>query len=290
MRNVQLLKSCFCTMLLIVATASTANGSPAKPVKELIEYFAKKFGRELAQEGVEQTTRRLDGLVARYGDEVLAVVKPIGPRGVAAAEEFGPAGVKILREGGQAGLVVLRRNGAEAVELASKYGDEAVGVIVHQPGIAADLLRAFPRNSYSAIAKLSSDEAVHLAKMAPDFAKMSPKAQTTFLEKLALGGDDFVKWVWKRKIEIFGTGAGVVALISAYKVGDGVAEGVTNMFPSPPDPEKSPGLWMSYAALLIGEPLFFIAVVIALGLYLRHRRLRSVSATRSYPYDPNSSS
>lgn len=261
-------------LLLVIATIAAVSG-PAqasvhgKLVKEAIEWFAKKFGKELAEEGAEQTAKRLAQLAAKYGDEAVAVLRPLGPRGVKFADEFGEIGYKTLQKHGRKGLVMLEKHGDEAVQLASKYGDEALDVLVSQPGVGTQLVRSYPKETLPAIARLSSDEAVHLSKMAPDFAKLSPAAQKTFAQKLAQGGDDFVVWAYKRREEIFVAGALGVALISAYKLGDGLAEGVAGMVPKSPDPEKSPGLWMFLVGVLA---VAFTSVILGIAWMWRPRR------------------
>jgi hypothetical protein len=267
-------------MILVVAAAAAVS-SPAhasvqgKLVKEAIEYFAKKFGKELVEEGTEQTAKRLGQIAAKYGDDAVAVLRPLGPRGVKFADEFGETGYRMLQKHGREGLVTLEKYGDEAIQLAKTHGDEALDVLVNQPGVGRQLVVSYPKEMLPTIAGLRSDEAVRLSKIAPDFAKLPPAAQKTFAEKLAQGGDDFVMWAYKRRKEIFVSGASAAALISLYKLGDGVATNVSDLIPAAPNPETSPGLWM-FLVGVVG--LAFTSIILGIAWMWRPRR-RTVKAS-----------
>lgn len=277
-RNLVLLVATTCLAPVATSTASATVVSEA--IEVAIKYFGKTFAKELAEEGTEQTARRLAAMTSKYGDEAITVLKPLGPRAVSIAEEVGPVGYRTLQKHGQKGLMLLRKGDQQTLGLVRKYGDDGVDVLVKQPGVGAELLQVFPKQTLRTIASLSSDEAVKLSKLAPLYRQLPPKAQNTFAEKLAKGADDFVQWVYKRRKEIVATtvvtGAGgmtAVAVISAYKVGDGVAE----MIPSAPDPAQSPGLW------IYGYTLIILAILLPILLHVWSRRPKRTVKAASNP-------
>jgi hypothetical protein len=204
-----------------------------------MQTLARRFGGELAEEGAEQTGKRLARVLARHGDDLAPVFEQLGPRAVRMADELSEDAVTILRRHGRAGLAVLEQHGDEAVALFRAHGDAAVELLTAHPGVGLRLARALGSEAVPALSRLSSREAVHLTKLADDVNKLSPGARKVFLERLAQGGDDFVGWVWRRKKEIFGSAALAGAVLSTYKLGDGLASAVPALIPRaapPPDP------------------------------------------------------
>jgi hypothetical protein len=231
----------------------------AGPLRRVMQTLARKFGAELAEEGTELTSKRLARVLARHGDDLAPVLENLGPRAVRLADELPEGAVAILRRHGRAGLAVLQQHGEEAVALFSRHGDEAVKLLAAHPGVGPRLARTLGSEAVPALSRLSRPEAVRLAKMADDIDRLLPEARTTFVQRLAQGGDDFVAWVWRRKKEIFGTAALAGAVLSTYKFGDGLATAVPQMIPRAapsPDPISHPWLaffdrWMPLAMVVL---------------------------------------
>ncbi len=192
--------------IAVAVSQQPAYGSiAAKPIKELVEYFTKKFGRELAQEGAEQTTKRMTALIAKHGDEVVEIMRPLGPRAVKVADEFGDAGYQVLKVHGRNGLILLEEQGQKSLALAKQYGNGAMDVLIHQPGVGRDMVTHFPKHSFPAIAKLSSIK----PSICPRWQRNTPifqrRRKSLLAQNLAEGGDDFVAWAYKRRKELFAT-------------------------------------------------------------------------------------
>ena len=78
--------------------------------KELAEQLIRRFSKEVADEGVEKLTTRVQAVLVQSGDDALRAIEKGGPRA----------------------LRILEGSGADAAisaRLLSKYGDEAIGAL-----------------------------------------------------------------------------------------------------------------------------------------------------------------
>ncbi len=230
-------------LIAVVLTILLQTPAPvmaqASQLRRVMQTLARKFGAELAEEGAEQTSKRLARVLARHGDDLAPVLENLGPRAVRLADELPEGAAAILRRHGRAGLAVLQQHGDEAVALFSRQGDDAVKLLAAHPGVGPRLARALGGEAVPALGRLSRPEAVRLAKLADEIAKLPPEARTTFVQGLAQGGDDFVAWVWRRKKEIFGSAALAGVVLNTYKLGEGLAKAVPAMVPHPSPPPDS---------------------------------------------------
>lgn len=78
--------------------------------KEVAEQLLRRFSKEVADEGVEKLTTRLQAVVLSAGDDALKVIERSGPRAL-----------RILENSGADAAVTTR--------LLSKYGDDALGAL-----------------------------------------------------------------------------------------------------------------------------------------------------------------
>ena len=273
---------------LLVCTAATAPaGIVSKSVGELMEFFSRQFAREVAQEGAEQTSGRLVRVLARHGEEFAPVLRKLGPRAVKVADELPPEAASVLRRFGQRGLLVLEQHGDEAVHLFRRCGDDGVELLAAHPGVGNQLVQQYGDDAVQAHSQLDSQQAIRLAKLGDDYARLPVAAQQTFLQNLRAGGDDFVVWVWKRKQEIFGSALLAGGVLITYRAGQGLADKGNDWIPTPPpapDPDKQPYLaffdrWLSMLVLLLMVGL----VVGGLACYLGIKRQAWNWMKRSVP-------
>jgi hypothetical protein len=103
---------------------------------------------------------------------------------------------------------------------------------------------------------LSGESMAKLWHWAPTIETAPQELRTTFVRRIKQGGDDFVLWVDKRWRETAVAGGLTVALITAYKVGDGIADAI-------PNPGEKPLGWLVFwLPLLIGVGILAIAYVL----------------------------
>ncbi len=190
---------------LVVAGATTftspaQGGVAGKAVREAAEYFIKKFGPKAAKEGVEALVRRLDDLVAKYGDDVLKAAKKVGPRGLDAIEEAGPLGrtaAKYLAKYGDEALAMAGK--PQALRLASEFGDEAARALIKHPGIAERLIAKQGERAARALVKLNRQQARRLAMMerSGELGRIGRTAE--LLDVIGRYGNRAMDFIWRHK-------------------------------------------------------------------------------------------
>ena len=85
-------------VVVFVADIPAHAGPMTQGLREALEYMAKKFGREVAEEGAERVSVRMTRLAAQHGDEVVAnAIRKVGPRVGQLVEEAGDQGGIALR-------------------------------------------------------------------------------------------------------------------------------------------------------------------------------------------------
>src|SRR5581483_3039437 len=118
--------SCACVVLLLAASPAKA-GVMTKTMREAIEFAAKKFGREVAEEGAERLAGKMTRLAAKYGDDVVSTaLRKVGPRAGKIATEAGEQGglaLRLLAKHGDDAIPVVTR--AAALKAVARYGDDA---------------------------------------------------------------------------------------------------------------------------------------------------------------------
>ena len=71
----------FCVGIGLSMPVVSHAGVGSKVVQEAMEYTARKFGKEVAEEGVERVSSRMAGLAAKHGDELVsAAFRKAGPQ------------------------------------------------------------------------------------------------------------------------------------------------------------------------------------------------------------------
>jgi hypothetical protein len=263
----------FAAVLLIMAQVPGPAWAQAGPLRRVMQTLARKFGAELAEEGTEQTGKRLARVLARHGEDLAPVLEELGPRAVRLADELPEGAVAIMRRNGRTGVSILEQHGDEAISLFRRHGDDAIKLLAAHPGVGPSLVRTIGEEAVPALSRLSRPEAIRLAKMAGDVSKLPPEARKTFLERLAQGGDDFVAWVWRRKKEIFGSAALAGAVLNTYKLGDGLATAVPGMVPQPSPPLDSfAHPWIALFDRWVLPGLVVLGLTLLGAIRLSHRR------------------
>jgi len=264
-------------------SAFAQAGVTTAMIRETVEAISKKFGREVAEQGVETVTRKVEALAAKYGDNALTATRKLGPQALKYADEAGDlAGdsLRIMSRYGDDAVRIVSK--PEVLRMAVKYGDDATeSIIKYGPDMMTPILSKYGDDAARAINKLSKPEAIELAtKMAdPAFAKLA--APEKLLGVVGKYGDSamvFINKHWKALAvgtaclafvndpepfingtkELVVGGADVIARNVAAPLAQGVAEG-TN--------------WTIFLGILaVG-----ILAVISFKIYLKQRAAKTVA-------------
>jgi hypothetical protein len=195
MRTSILTRRAFSIAAFIAVTCLPAfvqAGVASKVFNETMEILSKKFGREMAETGVETMTRKV---------ETFAVQK-LGPQALKYADEageYGPQAVRIMSRYGDDAIRIVSK--PEVLRTAAKYGDDATEAIIkYGPDMMTPVLSKYGDDAARAMNKLSKPEAIELAtKMAdPAFAKLA--APEKLLGVIGKYGDNamvFINRHWK---------------------------------------------------------------------------------------------
>ena len=201
-----------CTALVSFSMAVSAEaGVTSKVIQEALEFTTRKFGKEVAEEGVERVATKMSSLAARHGDDVVALAfKKVGPR---ASRVVGEAG-----EQADTALRLLARHGDEALPAASKlsslrlisnYGDDAADAIVRHGSVGESVVEQFAESGAKALAQVTPQNGRRLAMMAEKGELTVP-----VLEVIATYGDRAAEFVWSRKGSL-AVGAALTAFVAA---------------------------------------------------------------------------
>ena len=140
----------------------------ANVITEAVEHIAKHFAKEATEAGGEAAVKQgLKKLVARYGEEILPMLRQLGPKSIQLIEKYSDDGVRILNAYGADGLTILSRCGDEAIPLARLHGDDIIRVYARHPGLGKTIFNELGQEGLAIARKLTSDEMVHLLRAAP---------------------------------------------------------------------------------------------------------------------------
>ena len=156
-------------VLAILAIAKPSEASVAsKIVREAVEFTARKFGKEVAEEGLEKLTSRMASLAAKHGDEVVS----------AAFRKVGPKAGRVISEAGEQADVALRllaRHGDDGVSLAmrpaslkmiSRFGDDGAEALLRHGTVGEQVIGQFAEGGVKALTQLTSQNGRRLAMLA----------------------------------------------------------------------------------------------------------------------------
>ena len=198
--NIAILALVIGTMIVLSASVVYAGvGSVA--VRETTEFLAKKFGKEVAEEGAENIAKRLTVLSSKYGDDVVCVaVKKVGPRGIRLIEEAGSHGEVVAK--------LLSKRGTEAVWVVSKprglaifvkYGDDAAEAMIKHGEAAMPVINQFGKPAADALAVVSRQNGRRIAMMTQNGELAKIGHTDELLGVIRNYGDEGMNFIWKNK-------------------------------------------------------------------------------------------
>ena len=205
-------------LAIIIGLASSLLSAPAradvisKGATEAVEFLLKKFGKEVAEEGVERLTKKIAVAASRHGDDVINAVRKIGPKALTLADEAGENAPRVMRlvsrYGDDAARVLSHPKG---MALFARYGDDAAEVLIRHKGIAEPLVEELGDQAVKAFGRVSTRNGRRLAMMTKDLTASGHPAE--LLAVIGRYGDPAMDFIWRHKGTLAG-GAVLAAFIA----------------------------------------------------------------------------
>lgn len=197
----------------------------AKAIDETLEFAAKRSGRTLAEGTKITLSREMLKISARYGDDVLPLVRNGGlevlEQGIKHGDDFWRL-CKAVPEASRS----LALHSEQLLPLAKKMGPDILKIEARAPGLSVRFAEEFGESGVHYIAQHSPEEVPRLLGY---MAKAdSPATKKLFVETVMKSKEPsvFLRALnWKN---IMAGGLTTAAIISAYKVSDGLQEGLKN--------------------------------------------------------------
>ena len=184
-------------LLMLYFGQPVEAGVGSKVVQEAVEFATRKFGKEVAEEGLEQLSKRMTKLAARHGDDVVAMAyRKVGPRAGRLVSEVGEQQADTM-------LRFLARHGDDAIPLATRgsamklvgrYGDDAADALVRHGAVGEQLIGTLGETGAKALAKVSPQNGRRLAMLAGDGA-LKPE----LMDVICRHGDRACEFIWQNK-------------------------------------------------------------------------------------------
>jgi len=195
----------------VVITGPANAGIRTKAIQEAFEFVSKKFGKEMAEEGVENVSSRMMRLAATHGDEVVAkAFKRVGPRAgkiVGEAGEQGGLAVRLLAKHGDEALPLVTEQAT--LQAVARYGDDAATAVLKHGSVGEQLIEQFAEQGAHALAGVTPQNGRRLAMMAADGA-LKPELLTV----VSRYGDEACDFIWRNKSAL-ATGAVLATFIAS---------------------------------------------------------------------------
>ena len=245
--------------------ASAANAQlKAKAAREAAEALIERFGSR-AGRSVPVLTGRIEGLVAKHGDEALLAVKKGGPSACGLIDAAGPDGAKAVRvlvaHGEQGASRVLSRPAAMKQYL--QHGDQAASVLVRHPGVAEPLIERGRAQAVRALGAVTPQNGRRLAMLME--GELSQAARhPELLGVVAKHGDGEVEYLFRNKAVL----AGGAALTAFLAEPEAFLDGTLTEFAG--EAVVKPVVGGVFTLLYLALGTLGVLLVVVVGLAYRH--------------------
>lgn len=214
-------------MMMIFSAAVSVHAAGAKlltkSVEETLEFAAKRSGRPLA-EGTKITLgREMLKITAKHGDDVLPLIRNGGlevlEQGIRHGDDFWKL-CKAVPEASRS----LALHSDELLPLAKRIGPDVLHLESKAPGLAVRFAKEFGDDGVRFVARKAPQDASQLLGYASKAD--SPATKRLFFEtyQKSKNPSAFLQALnWKN---IMAGGLSTAAIVSAYKVSDGIQEGI----------------------------------------------------------------
>ncbi|MEQ1828056.1 MAG: hypothetical protein ABL921_18995 [Pirellula sp.] len=187
-------------LFFVPCAAECIAQSKAQLVSELMEFMGRRFGKEIAEEGSEVLSRKVESFLLRYGDDGAEALRKVGPRSIQLLDNAATEGAQSAR--------LLAKYGDEAVwvvgdqgrrKLVAQLGDDAAEAMIKHGEIAEPVLHSAGKSAATAMRTVSSQNARRIAMMAKDGELEKLGRSTELMEVVGKYGDKAMDFVWKNK-------------------------------------------------------------------------------------------
>jgi len=266
-------------LAVLLAAANTATAS-ARVVREAVETAAEVSGKNLTKATRKAAQKALAEAFAKYGDDALRAARHGGLEAIRCGARYGDDFWRLTRGASPHAVRSLALHADELMPIAKRIGAEFMLLEGKAPGLGAKVVAEFGDDAARMLARTASAD--DIAKLAGYAGKAdSPATKKLLAECYGQKGHRFLeKLDWKK---IMATGLSAAAVTAAYKISDGVEEGIKTAAKENPE-QFAKGVFSAVAPIVwaLAVPIA-IAVALVLLKYLKLRRKRSADADRNSP-------
>ena len=202
-------------LVLLIASGSHAFAqSKAMIAKELAEQLIRRFSKEVADEGVEKLTTRLQAVALSAGDDALKVIEKSGPRALRILENSGAdaaVSVRLLSKFGDEAIGALE--GPARLSLLRQFGQEAGEALIKHGAVAEKLIASSGAPAVGAIQQLSNQGVRRLAMLADEPSTAVLAKNADMLGVVGRYGDRAMDFIWRNKLTLAG-GTALAAFVA----------------------------------------------------------------------------
>ncbi len=198
--------------LLLACSVEAVAGVSSAALKETVETVLRKYGKEVAEQGLETVSQKIEAIAIKYGDDGLQAVQRVGPRALRLVDDAGEQGLQAIR--------LLSRYGDDAawvlakprrLSIAAKYGDDAAEALIKQGEIAEPLIESLGSSAAKALKIVTPQNGRRLAMLADDGTLQQIGRSDELLAVVSKYGDAGMEFIWKNK-----RGLAITAALAAF--------------------------------------------------------------------------
>ena len=215
-------RSMLCILVLMVSVVQAVPVAAArKGASEIIEQAAKKSGKALTPAAREASKKALVELTKQYGDDVLNVVAHGGLEALEQGTKHGKLFWQLAAHSDKAARI-LALHADDLMPLARRIGPDFMKLELRMVGLGRQAVTCFGDDAVKILVKLPPDDAAKLVSFA---AKAdTPKTAKLLMANYKKTGGKILQHLDGKKILAAGLTTSMV--IAAYKVSDGVEDGI----------------------------------------------------------------
>ena len=242
---------CILVLFFSVAFAGPVTTVSKKVISETIELAAKKSGKALTPAVRKASEKALIRMCKQYGDDVLKVVTHGGLETLEQGARHGKIFWQLCAHSPQAARS-LALHVDDLLPIAKRIGPSFMTLEAHVPGLGKRAVECFGDDAVRILAKLSPDDA---AKLIAYGAKAdSPATAKLLLKSCTQSQGKVLQYLDGKKILAIGLSASMIT--AAYKVSDGVEDGLKEVAQNSPEEFTR----------VVERPLTYIGGIIAFGV------------------------
>lgn len=201
------------SVMTIGANSALAQGKAAL-AREAAEQLIRRFSKEVADEGVEKLTVRVQSVLANSGDDVLEVIQKGGPRALRILEDSGAdaaISARLLSRYGDEAIGALE--GPVRIRMVREFGEEAGEALIKHGSVAEKLITQAGSPAVGAMKQLSGQSVRRMAMLADEPATATLAKNTDLLGVVGRYGDRAMDFVWRNKLTLAG-GTALAAFVA----------------------------------------------------------------------------